>query len=710
MVNLVGWVFFCVLALFGATESKDQVVLQDFKSMQQLRSLGYEFADYFQNATLLDLGLVDPRIPTQQDLQCLKDLIDFSSALTTGQLWALKMIDSWGSLPSGILAGNFYDLGNYDECLNINAATSQTTAVRGKYCFLSISPIQLVGIQNPLAGALKLKIATCFPASCSASHMDQFIGQLVQRILNLNISSSAIGISESTCQTIEREPHDALTICIIVILSVMASVVLLFTLYDYLLCHNQEELPILVKVFSARVASRALFRVVESNSNPNVIDCLNGIRCMSLFWVVYAHEYSVMYSGPVSNFFYVITWSTLPYSSFIQHGFFSVDSFLFLGGLLVSLISLRLMEKSNGKLNVPLMYLHRIIRILPLLAIAIPVYMKIMPLMARGPLFHDGFSGLEACESNWFWSLLFVQNYINDSCLGHTWYLGIDMQLFILSPIFLIALYKWGKKAAAGVFVLMLLCSGCLFATQMVNNYSLLFKNFALNGFSKLYSATHTHAAPWLIGFLFGYFLHLNRGKKFQLNWMAVWSGWILCLAMIFTSIFALYPASQLNAPALSIFAESSYYTLTRIGWPLSLCWVVFACMQGYGGLANSFLSSPLWQPLSRLSYSIYMWHPFMQEINTRSVKTSSYFSDYRTMQSFWFNMGFTLLMSYVFYLIIEAPFAGLDLLLKPRRGAPRVRETTGSPNEAYQSQPEDESSNNLDEVTLVTPTDDTSD
>lgn len=148
----------------------------------------------------------------------------------------------------------------------------------------------------------------------------------------------------------------------------------------------------------------------------------------------------------------------------------------------------------------------------------------------------------------------------------------------------------------------------------------------------KLYFATHTHAAPWLIGFLFGYFLHLNRGKKFQLSWLAVFSGWVLCLALIFTSIFALYPAGQWDAEPLPLLADASYYTLTRIAWPLALCWVVFACNQGYGGLANSFLSSPVWQPLSRISYSVYIWHMFVQEVNNRSTRTNTYFSDYQVV------------------------------------------------------------------------------
>ncbi|EDW37589.1 GL10441 [Drosophila persimilis] len=147
---------------------------------------------------------------------------------------------------------------------------------------------------------------------------------------------------------------------------------------------------------------------------------------------------------------------------------------------------------------------------------------------------------------------------------------------------------------------------------MMVNNESMLTKNGSKGGDGvDVYGSTHTHAGPWLTGFLFGYFLHLNRGRKFQLGRIIVWSGWLLSLAMIFTSIFAMYPASKFRAPPLTILEESLYYTLTRVGWPLALCWIVFACMQGHGGLADSFLSSPLWQPLSRLSYSVYIWHMF---------------------------------------------------------------------------------------------------
>ncbi|KAH8337651.1 hypothetical protein KR074_002768 [Drosophila pseudoananassae] len=702
MDNIVVAIFLCGLTLIGAAEPKNEDVLQDLQRIDQIRSLGLQFAHFFRNATLTDLSLPDARAPTAQDYLCLQELADFSMALSTGQYWALKMIDSWGFLPSGVLTGNFYDLGNFDECVNIKAAGSQSSTIRGKYCFLTVTPGEILGISTGVAARLSVKTATCFPASCSGSHMNQFIGQMVERVLNLNIPSTALKISDSSCQTNEVEPLDGLTIFTIVILSVMASAVLLFTIYDYLLCENQDQIPILVRVFSARSNARVIFRVVDSKSNPNVIDCLHGIRCMSLFWVVYCHEYIYSAISPNINMFSALTWMEQPFSSFILHGFFSVDSFFFLGGMLLTLISLRSMEKTRGKLNVPLMYLHRLIRIVPIVAIAILVYVKIMPIVSGGPLFKGGYSGLEGCEKGWYWSLLFVQNYTNQTCLGHSWYLAVDMQLFFISPILLIALYKWGKKAAGGIFVLMILLSGCLFATQMVNDYHMLHKYTSTEASKKLYFATHTHAAPWLIGFLFGYFLHLNRGRKFQLSKLAVWSGWVLCLAMIFTSIFALYPAGKWDAEPLPLLADASYYTLTRIAWPLTLCWIVFACMQGYGGMANSFLSSPVWQPLSRISYSVYIWHMFVQEVNNRSTRTNTYFTDYQVMLKFWSDLGITFIMAVILYLTIEAPVSGLEYFLRsPTKKTPVSKES--SPSIAtQQTNISEKDPSNLDRPTIL--------
>uniref|UniRef100_B3P8H1 GG12421 n=1 Tax=Drosophila erecta TaxID=7220 RepID=B3P8H1_DROER len=648
-----------ILLLYGllatcALQPADTNVRKTYEYMSQLRPLGLAFAEYFKNATLESLGVSDSRLASAEDMSCSAELAELGNGLSSRQTWALRMIDSWGSLPNGLLTGNSIELGNFDECLSINQVTGGQR-IAGKYCFLLANSV---------------RIATCFPASCSSTQMEPFVEQLMA-LINLNSSSVDMRISEASCQTSEVQPWDGLTIFTIVILSLMAVFVASATIFDYFLCAEPTTVPALVKAFSARANSRALFRIAPNKSNPHVIGCLHGIRCMTLFWVIYSHEFIFSLTSPNLNTIDLYYWAAKPLSSVVLHGYFAVDSFFVLGGLLVSMIALRSMEKTGGRLNPVLMYLHRILRILPVVAIAILIYTKMMTVVSGGPMFKHGYHGMEYCENGWLWTLLFIQNYAVFQCLDHTWYLAVDMQLFIISPILLIALYKWGKKAAAGIAVLVVLLSGCLFATQMVNHYSMLIKNNDGDdevANKKLYLATHTHAAPWLIGFLFGYFLYTNREKKFQLSRPTVWIGWLLSLALLFTSIFALYPASMWNAPPLSTLEESLYYTLTRLAWPLAICWIIFACMQGYGGLANSFLSTPLWQPLSRLSYSVYIWHMFVQEVNSRNVRTNTYFSNYFVMQRFFYDLGFTVLMSYISYLIIEAPLCGFDGLLRRQK------------------------------------------
>ncbi|KAH8268343.1 hypothetical protein KR026_005457 [Drosophila bipectinata] len=647
MANVTG-----VLWFFGLITSLQFVntdVLQEYELVKILSPLGAHFFDHFHDESLR-------RVSSKANSECTADITEVQNGISSRRAWALKMMDSWGFIPSGILTGETFDLGNFDECLSIAHVTESNRKIIGKYCFLV---------------AKRIKIATCFPASCLAGDMTPFVNNIIQNKLNTSIS---IKISEISCQTSEVAPWDVLTVFTIVILSVLSLIVILATVYDYSFCENQDEIPIIAKSFSARANSRSLFRIVDNKSNPNIIESLDGIRCMSLIWVIFSHEFIFATTAPNLNMNDLLKWAQQPFASFVVHGYFSVDSFFVLGGLLVSMIVLRTMEKSKGKLNPLMMYLHRIIRIVPVVAMAILIYMTMMPVVSGGPMFKGGYHGTFICARNWFWTLLFVQNYaVLDICLDHTWYLAVDMQLYIISPLLLISIYKWGKKAAAGICVLIVLLSGCLFATQMVNNYSLLIRNEDKGGVANknLYLATHTHAAPWLIGFLFGYFLHLNRGKKFQLSKIMVWSGWLFSLTMLFTSIFALYPAGKFDAPPLSTLAESFYYTLTRLAWPLAICWIIFACMQGYGGLANSLLSSPLWQPFSRLSYSMYVWHMFVQEVNSRSVRTTTYFSSYQMMLSFWRDLGHTLLMSYVLYLIVEAPLSGFDSLLRGRKESP---------------------------------------
>lgn len=51
-------------------------------------------------------------------------------------------------------------------------------------------------------------------------------------------------------------------------------------------------------------------------------------------------------------------------------------------------------------------------------------------------------------------------------CLGQTWYLAIDFQLFILSPIILIPLWRWPKYT---LYASVALVFGCIISGFVVS-------------------------------------------------------------------------------------------------------------------------------------------------------------------------------------------------------------------------------------------------
>jgi len=126
--------------------------------------------------------------------------------------------------------------------------------------------------------------------------------------------------------------------------------------------HQQEPvLPnVVVRFFLCFSFIQNTSRIMDTKVLPSAISSINGMRVLSLWWVILGHTYLL----PLQ--FHVL--SNLRMLPDIYHRFtfqavgnatFSVDSFFFLSGLLVAYLSLRDMEKKNGKLLLFKFYFHR---------------------------------------------------------------------------------------------------------------------------------------------------------------------------------------------------------------------------------------------------------------------------------------------------------------------------------------------------------------
>jgi hypothetical protein len=71
--------------------------------------------------------------------KCEQDFQDLVEAALRRDLWALKILDTWGKpLPSGLLKGNSFWVGDYDECVDSLYQPENKTFLQqpfnGQYC------------------------------------------------------------------------------------------------------------------------------------------------------------------------------------------------------------------------------------------------------------------------------------------------------------------------------------------------------------------------------------------------------------------------------------------------------------------------------------------------------------------------------------------------------------------------------------------------
>lgn len=110
--------------------------------------------------------------------------------------------------------------------------------------------------------------------------------------------------------------------------------------------------------------------------------------------------------------------------------------------------------------------------------------------------------------------------------------------------------------------------------------------------------------------------------------------GWATSFGFMLASILSIYPLSQDENP--SILDEALYNMFSRLLWSLGICYIIFACIHGYGGPINWFLSLEFWLPLSRLSFAMYLVHFEIMLIINGSMREPPFFSNLFVVSHAW--------------------------------------------------------------------------
>ncbi|XP_068912453.1 nose resistant to fluoxetine protein 6-like [Tenebrio molitor] len=582
-------------------------------------------------------------------------------------------------IPSGLWSLNFGEIEDFQQCINI-AASSSTGEIFGKYCLgylVAKNTSSAVHREVPslhhcdcyLTRILPAEPlwALCLPDGCTTNDASR-VGDFL--LTNLVGNEVGVRISDLFCQTV-KEVNPPLTngaIVTIVILALLLSTVVLSTVYDmFCIFHGHKSCPMLVKCFSAYTNSMKLFKM--TTPTPDQLPCLNGLKCLSMVWVVYGHTFAAQMVWPITNTKYYIEWLNNWYSTFLVSATLSVDTFFTIGSALMSYGFMKAKCK-HVPFKIFLYYLHRYLRLTAPFAIVVLVSATLLKYMGSGPLWPIVDQDVQQpCAKYWWSALLYVQNYVNltDMCLGHSWYLSVDFQLYLISPVLLYALWNYPRICLSFLLLCILGFIGVSFHVACVHNLSPILTNLygnVDNYENFYYYLTHTRGAPWFIGIILGYCIFKLKENELilKLNKFVIWIIWGVCFATMLACSLGGY--NTLVGEEYDRWGSAFHIALVRPVWSLAISWIILACTNNYGGPINWVLSLPIFQVLNRFTYSIYLVHVTILYVITYDKKQPDYFSNFNMAYDFWGILWFSAGVSYLLVLMTESPIVVIEKML----------------------------------------------
>ncbi|XP_045112789.1 nose resistant to fluoxetine protein 6-like isoform X2 [Portunus trituberculatus] len=646
------------------------------------------------------------------------------SNFSSSTMWAKYMVDSWGKTSDGLYLSNpFY--GFYDECVT---AASPHNKIRGKFCRIILLDItedeagrsreaeaptppdtdpaaeyldflrQHVGKPNlallgslarePRMGALpavmpygNMVYDTCMPDVCTKEELqNSLLGVLPLHGVYPSVLSC--GVYDERVEFTDADVGFMALVSFLLGLVVCASVVDIYLHYTDRQ-HLAKGVLRYLLVFSA-YTNLAKILQVNPKTSPGNITCLHAMRTLSMFWVIWCHQQFVPFNNMGNVLLFLKSFQNILCQT-IMNGFPSVDTFFFLSGLLVTYSLLRQVKKTNT-FNLPLFYVHRYVRLVFPIGLTVGLFATVMRFMVTGPLKFMWDSSIYAyCKDFWWRDLIFVDNFYFDKplCVGQAWYLGTDMQLYLVAPLIILPLYFTKKFGKAWLFLLT--AASAIVPAALIYQYDLpptsisnplVTQEMTTDYMMKIYTPPWTRASPWLAGVWLGYIFYKQDNTRYKMNALTVCVGWTVAAVTGLLVVFGMFSYNRVVVPMpYEVMTQVVYGGGHRLAWAAALAWVVFACHNGYGGVVDGFLSHPVWQPISRLTYTTYLLALSLQSIiiyNTSQGGTY-YFTHLNTLISTVGTVMVTLPLALLMSLLAESPVVGLErMLLRPNHSTPR--------------------------------------
>lgn len=365
---------------------------------------------------------------------------------------------------------------------------------------------------------------------------------------------------------------------------------------------------------------------------------------------------------------------------------FATDTFLVVAGVKLSYSMCRkLLEGTRLKMNGLewIVYMFgRYLGLAPMLYIWIAIFIYIVPHVVEGPftviLQQDIGIPMDSCKANWWSNILYINNFYpftdSDKCLDWTDYIGVEAQLFFLSPIVIYLIFRYRKIGSMLAWLLVFLPMGFRFyialnlglpVTPFGQKFIPTSGNNNLTDFDDAGLADYINFYPYtrcdsiIIGILVGCMLALRKTNAnsggFRMNRAIALLVGLILAAGVSTCIFGL--TNQWYPDSMSADWRAAWHTVSRTLWALYVAWIIICDEGKAAGPVGAILGLKIWKPLQRLVYSSFLIYPGIAQFYLANQRNPIYFDDLNILCIFLLILAATVLVAAGFTLIFEVPF-----------------------------------------------------
>ena len=549
----------------------------------------------------------------------------------------------------------FNDLGDYEACKKAKD-----------------SYYVLMGIMTK---TLSASYGACVPKVCDIKQFESLKPGIISALKSISSAVPLTDLDVSFYDLAKENKRMSKTgtgyVITILLLILFTAIAIIATIHDL---YGQKPTSTPAKILNCFSAARNISSMFDTRNRVDKdLEILNGLRVFSMIWIVLAHGYTFDVVSRLFNIEDMVEAVKTQYvMTFVKLGTLAVDVFFFLSGFLAAMGFAGVFKGGLKWVSIPIAYFKRYMRLFPILVLAILYVLYLLTTEKDEPFVPEVKRDLKICQDYWYLNLLYVSNLSSECryCPAWTWYIMNDFQFFIISPLIVAAFYYSKKIGLLTVGVLTLasiITQSVIFTTNNLN--SSLSKPGQGDYMQLYYAQPYCRVVPYFVGILL-YYVYAEKKQDETTADSSVFTSiaqavmkktWVKYALYVVGLALLILPFPEKyfmdNHPddwgqAYATFFEVSFRPLFVLG----VACIILPSMLGNGRFLLSIIGHGMFNPLGKMTYAAYIFHPFFYMFLTWYTLNGQYFAHMHTVITFLSVLFATYLVSFAATTIFESP------------------------------------------------------